>query len=277
MQRGSTQPMQRSSTGQSSAIQEQLKILQQKVEHVELNAIKMQAHMEARVQEAERRCAEMAQQSPSEDATSGHDAIYLKKSTAVQCVLSAVLALYCQKTLSSGPVSKLSYSKAMRHIHLLMGGSLIGSIATVQMARRSEGLEKKRLMDAHKATGVAMLAAIVLRMLLRLRSPIPERFPGPKVFKLSETLSHYVFYLLMLALPASGMTYVYFNGSGIPLVGLSKENIEEEDMDTAQQALEIHNKLGKAFEYAWLPFHFASMALHSSRGRSVIKRITPFP
>lgn len=84
--------------------------------------------------------------------------------------LGAILALYCQKTWSSGPVSKLSYSKAMRHIHFLMGLGTVGSIATVQMAKHSEGLEKKRLMDAHKRTGVLMLAALGLRILLRLLS-----------------------------------------------------------------------------------------------------------
>merc|ERR1712070_901984 len=93
--------------------------------------------------------------------------------------------------------------------------------------------------------GVVMLAALGLRMLLRLRSRIPERFPGPKVMKFSETLSHYLFYLIMAALPATGMAYTYLNGSGIPLLGLVKENIEEEDMANAQKAIEIHNRLGK--------------------------------
>lgn len=97
------------------------------------------------------------------------------------------------------------------------------------------------------------------------------------MLKLSETLSHYLFYLIMLALPMSGMAYTYLNGSGIPILGLSKESVDEEDMTNAQKAIEIHNKLGKALDFFWLPFHAASLALHSSKGRSVVRRITPFP
>jgi len=122
-----------------------------------------------------------------------------------------------------------------------------------------------------------MLVGLVLRIILRFRSGIPERFPGPRPLQLLETFSHRGFYLLMLVLPVSGISYTYYNGSGVPLLGISKDSIEEEDALKAEQAIDVHKRLGQFLEYVWVPFHFATMAYHSARGRSVVKRITPFP
>merc|ERR1712039_10811 len=108
-------------------------------------------------------------------------------------------------------------------------------------------------------------------------SGIPPRFPGPRALQISETASHYAFYLMMLALPGSGIVYTYFNGSGIPLLGWSKPDMEDDDMEKAQKALDIHKVFGKCMELGWLPFHFATAAWHSYKGRQVVRKITPFP
>lgn len=203
---------------------------------------------------------------------------YLKTSDAVRGIGVALAVIYVQQSLASKPVSKLSYTKAMRHIHLIMGLGIVGGIGSVQRARMLEpGPQKKLYMDLHKGSGVLMLAGIFLRMLLRLRSPIPERFPGPKPFKMLETLSHRAFYALMLVLPASGLAYSWYTGVELPLLGISKSELEDEDAERAQTSIEVHKKLGQFLEYAWLPYHFITLAIHSAKGRSVVKRITPFP
>lgn len=251
------------------SLQSQIDTLKQQVALIEINSVHALADLEKRLK---------ASTSQSNSSTSSADlSEYLKISTVIKLGASAALTLYCQKTISSSRVSKLSYTKALRHLHLVMGVGIVGGIGSVQIAKQSEGREKRKWLDIHKGSGVLMLVGFFLRVVLRLRSPIPERFPGPKVLKVAETSSHYLFYLIMLLLPSSGMAYTFWNGSGIPLLNISKTDIDEDDMVSAQRALDIHVALGKFMEYVWLPFHFASLGYHSSKGRSVVKRITPFP
>ena len=67
-----------------------------------------------------------------------------------------------------------------------MGLGLLGGIGFVQLARRTEDpAEKGRLMGLHKSSGVVMLAALALRVVLRLRSVIPNRFAGPAIVQAS--------------------------------------------------------------------------------------------
>lgn len=245
------------------------------MDQIQLNAIGAQAQLDAKLKAANEQLEEATNRL---DELEAGGSPYLKTSTAVRGVATALMALYVQQALSSKPVSKLSYTKSLRHIHLLMGVGAIGGIGTVQVARNLEpGPEKKQLMDLHKSSGMVMLVGILLRIVLRLRSAIPERFPGPRPLQFLETLSHRGFYILMLMLPASGIAYTYFSGIDIPFVGVGKTELEEEDGEKAQQAIEVHRKLGQFLEYAWVPFHFATMAYHRARGRSVVKRITPFP
>merc|ERR1739848_862484 len=141
-----------------------------------MNAVTSQAQLEKRLQEALTKLeAAQTRLEELEDSSEGPSP-YLKTSTAMRFVAAVAAAVYCQQTIASGPVSKLAYTKALRHVHLLMGAGIIGGVASVQMAKQAEGLEKKRLMDFHKGSGFVMLGALFLRIVLRFRSHIPERW-----------------------------------------------------------------------------------------------------
>lgn len=259
------------------SIQMQVMALREQMDQVQLNAINYQAQVENRLKAALDQL-ETATEQLKQLNENGAGSPFLKTSTAVRGLVAALIVLYVQKSIISKPVSKLQYSKAMRHIHLLMGVGVLGGIGTAQAAKRLEpGPEKKTLMELHKSSGLVMLLGMILRVVFRFRSGIPERFPGPRPLQFLETLSHRGFYVLMLALPVSGLAYTYFSGVGMPIVGVSKAELEEDDADKAQQAIDLHKRLGQFLEYAWVPFHFATLSYHSARGRSVVKRITPFP
>jgi cytochrome b561 len=188
-----------------------------------------------------------------------------------------LIAAYVAKTVSSGPVSSLAYSKGVRHAHALMVFGLASSIWSVQAAARSEDKDSKQgWMEIHKGTGVVMLLGMFARIWLRLQSAIPGRFPGPAGLAQVETLSHKLFYALMLALPTSGVAYGYFSGSGVPLLGLAKSNPTNEDMRKSGSALDLHRALGKLLEFLWLPFHLGVTGYHYNNGRGVVRKITPF-
>eukprot|EP00428_Durinskia_dybowskii_P014997 CAMPEP_0170220062 /NCGR_PEP_ID=MMETSP0116_2-20130129/9720_1 /TAXON_ID=400756 /ORGANISM="Durinskia baltica, Strain CSIRO CS-38" /LENGTH=618 /DNA_ID=CAMNT_0010470743 /DNA_START=75 /DNA_END=1928 /DNA_ORIENTATION=+ len=76
------------------------------------------------------------------------------------------------------PLPKLMYSRALRHMHLIMAVGIFGALGSAQAAARSEGLAKKRWLQIHKQTGIAMLVGLVFRAMARLFSGIPPRFPG---------------------------------------------------------------------------------------------------
>jgi cytochrome b561 len=190
---------------------------------------------------------------------------------------AALIASYVAKSMSSGPVSSLTYSKGVRHAHALMIFGMASSIWSVRAATRAEDKDAKQgWMEIHKGTGVLMLLGMVARIWLRLQSAIPGRFPGPAGLAQAETLSHKLFYVLMLALPTSGVAYGYFSGSGVPILGLAKPNPTNEDMGKSGSALDLHRALGRLLEYLWLPFHFAVNGYHYSNGRGVVRKITPF-
>lgn len=196
---------------------------------------------------------------------------------APKLVAAGLIAAYIAKTMSSGPVSALTYSKGVRHAHALMAVGLVSSIASVQAAVRAEDKDTKQdWIEIHKGTGVVMLLGMFARVWLRLQSAIPPRFPGPAGLMQVETLSHKAFYALMLALPTSGVAYGYYSGSGVPFLGLAKSDPTNDDMRTSGSALDLHRALGRLFEFMWLPFHLGVAGYHYNNGRGVVRKITPF-
>ena len=101
---------------------------------------------------------------------------------------AAAVLLYGRSALNAKPVaSDFTYSALVRHNHLLMGVGLLGCIGSVQAARRTEDpAQKGAWMGLHKSGGVLMLLALVVRVLARMRSTIPPRFPGPADVQLAE-------------------------------------------------------------------------------------------
>jgi cytochrome b561/predicted heme/steroid binding protein len=197
--------------------------------------------------------------------------------TLPKIALASLLALYVQKAALSGPISELTYSRGLRHAHLLMALGLAGSISTAHVASRCEGDDQKKQawVTLHKQTGMLMLLAIIVRVWLRVRSAIPPRFPGPQAVMQLETASHRAFYALLLLMPCSGMVYGYLSGTGVPLLG-AKKIPNNDDYRTSGQAMSVHRFVGRLIEYLWLPFHLGVTAFHYNNGRDVIRKISPF-
>jgi len=175
------------------------------------------------------------------------------------------------------PLSKLTYSRALRHMHLLMAVGIFGAVGTAQAASRTEGLVKKRYLRLHKQTGIVMLFALIARIFLRLRSGIPPRFPGNKAVQFVESSSLRAFYALCLTLPLTGIAYDYFTYYAPALQQEESKEDDDRNERVAKQAMVAHKKLGKFLEYIWLPFHLGySGAYHYSQGRGVVRKVSPF-
>jgi cytochrome b561 len=79
--------------------------------------------------------------------------------------------------------------------------------------------QKLRLFNWHKWLGVSILALVVLRLLWRLTHPAPLLPAGmPAWQRQLAGVTHWLLYLLMLAIPLSG--YFYSLATGFPVVWL---------------------------------------------------------
>lgn len=75
--------------------------------------------------------------------------------------------------------------------------------------------------NLHKSIGVTLLVLIAFRLLWRLSHPVPELLPTMKAWekKLSE-VTHKVLYLLMLAMPISGLIMTLYSKYGVVWFGI---------------------------------------------------------
>eukprot|EP00913_Durusdinium_trenchii_P035631 g33343.t1 len=164
------------------------------------------------------------------DRTGSDLALYMKYK--VFDALVAFVCIYIYRTSHHmKPLSLLTYSRALRHLHLLMALGIFGALGTAQAAAYSNGQNKRKLLILHKQLGIGalavsatsrkrwwvmvelyqgMLLGLVARALVRLRSGIPPRFPGNKLVQMVETQSLRFFYAIMLALPLTGMASEYY-------------------------------------------------------------------
>mmetsp|Transcript_13636 Transcript_13636/g.27750 ORF Transcript_13636/g.27750 Transcript_13636/m.27750 type:complete len:709 (+) Transcript_13636:48-2174(+) len=167
------------------------------------------------------------------------------------------------------PLSMLTYSRLLRHMHLIMAVGIFGTLASAKAASYAEGLTKKRLLQVHKQSGFAMFVALLVRIFARSQSGIPPRFPGLPAVQFIETQSLRLFYLIIFVLPVSGMAQEYF------LKWAGGDDAANDRL--AQQSIEVHKKVGKFFEFVWMPFHLGYTTLyHASQGRGVVRKVSPF-
>lgn len=175
------------------------------------------------------------------------------------------------------PLSNLTYSRGLRHLHLIMALGTFGAIGSAQAASRLEGAMKKRCIALHKQLGVAMLAGLFLRFFSRLRSDIPPRFPAHPLMQFVETQSLRAFYVLLLALPVSGLANEYYLRWAPGAEETGNRADDDRNARKAKDAMAVHLRLGKILEYAWMPFHLGyTVAYHYSRGRGVVRKVSPF-
>ncbi|CAL1138934.1 unnamed protein product [Cladocopium goreaui] len=193
-------------------------------------------------------------------------------------VALVTIGWYLYKTLQNRkPLSQFTYSRALRHLHLIMAVGIFGAVGTAQAAQHCEGQTKKKLLWWHKQTGVAMLIAIVMRIFFRMRSGIPPRFPGNKAVQFIETLSLRAFYGLGVLLPVSGIANEYFLKWAPGSETTGKEEDDRRNDRLAKTSIDAHKILGKFLQFAFLPFHLGYTTMyHYSQGRGVVRKVSPF-
>jgi cytochrome b561 len=125
-------------------------------------------------------------------------------------------------TLDSAAKRPSEYGGLAVAIHWLIFFAVIGLFASMNYA---QGLDKtdplrSTLYDGHKAIGTVVLGLAVLRILWIKIHGAPELVPAPRITEVIARISHGLLYLLLIALPATGVGMTLFSGRGITLLGI---------------------------------------------------------
>ncbi|NVK56767.1 MAG: cytochrome b [Alteromonadaceae bacterium] len=98
----------------------------------------------------------------------------------------------------------------MRLMHWSMAALLLSMLCAGAVMVDSLATWQPALLTMHKSFGVVALFLVFPRLLVRLTSAVPA-LPSslPPLQKLAATLSHYFLYVLMFALPVTGLLMQY--------------------------------------------------------------------
>ncbi|KPG00186.1 cytochrome B [Rhodopseudomonas sp. AAP120] len=125
-------------------------------------------------------------------------------------------------TLDSADKSPREYGALAVTIHWAIFFAVIALFASMNYAH---GLDKadplrRTLYDWHKAIGTIVLGVAVLRILWIKIHGAPELVPSPRVTEVLARISHGLLYLLLIAVPATGLGMSLFSGRGVDLLGI---------------------------------------------------------
>ncbi|MEZ5912415.1 MAG: cytochrome b [Paracoccaceae bacterium] len=99
-----------------------------------------------------------------------------------------------------------SFGRISRSLHWLMALAILAMLVLGRtIATMEPGLSTLWLYGLHKSIGVTLLALALLRLVWHRFSPPPAPLPGPPPWQMrTARATHAAFYVLMVAVPASG-------------------------------------------------------------------------
>lgn len=115
------------------------------------------------------------------------------------------------------PAKSTKWSKAVIVFHW---GSALLLIVIWTMITLHQGAEGDTYLNLHKAFGVSLLLWMMARVISRIISPTPASLSMPKWQIAISHLSHLLLYVLLFAMPISGILMSWYAGRSIDMFGL---------------------------------------------------------
>lgn len=129
----------------------------------------------------------------------------------------------------------------------------------------------------HICAGLAILAALVARVLWRMLDPPPQ--PEPTIFGVwvdrAGRVAHYALYALLVAVPIAGIVLQFARGDALPLFGLSEiPSPWAADRAYARSVKELHELLANALVMLAVA-HAAAALIHHwvFRDRTLVRML----
>jgi cytochrome b561 len=129
----------------------------------------------------------------------------------------------------------------------------------------------------HISAGVAILVALVARVLWRMADPPPQ--PAPTTLGVwagtASRFAHYALYALLIAVPIAGIVLQFARGNALPLFGLAEiPSPWIADRTYARSVKEVHEVLANALAIL-AAFHAAAALVHHwvFRDRTLVRML----
>ena len=156
------------------------------------------------------------------------------------------------------------YTKPMQWLHWLMAPLIIGLLA---LGLWMEGLpndypDKFTYYGWHKSFGVVALALVVIRLIVRAESALPQWPDFMKGWeRKAATFGHIGLYVLILCMTVSGITMSQAGGYGVKVFGYALPELVSKDKELAQLANTLHEYFAYAL-IALLLAHIGAVVKH---------------
>lgn len=138
--------------------------------------------------------------------------------------------------------------------------------------------ERAQWMSLHKSFGATVFFLIWLRLGWRLSGDVPAPLPGPRWQQWSSALVHAALYLLMIAMPLSGLLMSQYGGREVSWFGFfSIPPVLAPDKELAGRIKELHEHvLWPALLWLAVLHVLAALWHHFIRRDDTLRRMLPF-
>ena len=173
-----------------------------------------------------------------------------------------------------------SWGALLRAFHWLVAVLILAQGAIgLSMVQMGLTPAKVRVFALHKSIGLTILALVLLRLAWRLAQRAPREVPMPAWQRAAARLSHFLLYVLILALPFSG--WLFNSAANFPLewFGLFHVPSLTRGLDPVLKAFALRAHVVLFWVLvAVVAIHVAAALWHHYRQRDdVLRRMLPSP
>jgi cytochrome b561 len=104
--------------------------------------------------------------------------------------------------------------------------------------------ESSSVMGLHQSLGFTVFVLVLARLVWRMFDTRPVKPPMPGVMAFAASVSHWLLYALLVAVPLSAITGSWLEGHSLMLYGTEVAPLLSESRRLGHQILNVHERMG---------------------------------
>lgn len=180
------------------------------------------------------------------------------------------MALHAHSDTAIGPAG---YGGAARHLHWATAALIAVNVALglYSASLPREAAWRQIVLGWHKSFGLLLIALTLARLAGRLFVPVPDHVPGARPWEvLAARLGHGLLYLVLLAMPLSGLLWAqggarevtFFDLFTVPQVIALQPGLPVADQPYYRLGKALHEAVFQWLLYAAFALHMAGVIKH---------------